>query len=203
MASTENHSGKHRLGGRTARVTRQIHAAVLDLLMTRGHEACIFQNVAMRAGVERSTLYRRYPDRWAMIIDAYAARAGEELSIEPTGEFARDFKLLVRRFAQLWSTRLAEAILTVVLAVRGTSAQDRVNEFLERRFGNIDPMFDAAIARRELRPTIDRKEMLERAAGAVIFHILIRNELVDEPWIDRLVDDFVRLYSIRQEETAS
>jgi hypothetical protein len=42
-------------------------------MLDGGLEACTFSNVAERAGVERSTLYRRYPDRMDMIIDTIVA----------------------------------------------------------------------------------------------------------------------------------
>ena len=41
-----------RPGGRTAEVTRRIYDAVLELLAEGGMDACTFQNVAARAGVE-------------------------------------------------------------------------------------------------------------------------------------------------------
>ena len=74
----ERPARQRRPGGRTADVTRRIHEAVLELLVEGGIDACTFQNVASRAGVERSTLYRRNPDRWPLIIDAiidFAERA--------------------------------------------------------------------------------------------------------------------------------
>ncbi len=198
MASTaKTLESRHRPGGRTARTTGRIHSAVLELLTSHGHEACTFQNVAARAGVERSTLYRRYRDRWAMIIEAFAARAEFEVAITPTGDFSVDFKQLVWRFARFWSTTLAQSMLAAIIAARGTPAQDQVSQFLDRRFAAFDDLFDQAISRGDLPRSIDRIEILERAAGAVIFHMLIANRLVDEGWVDRLVADTVRSIEAR------
>jgi AcrR family transcriptional regulator len=183
---------RHRPGGRTARTTDRIHAAVLELLTVHGHEACTFQNVAVRAGIERSTLYRRYSDRWMMIIEAYAARAELEVAVTPAGDFRTDLKQLIWRFARFWSTKLAEAMLAAIIAARGTPAQDQITQFLDRRFADFDDMFDQAIARGDLPPSIDRSDLLERLAGAVIFHMLIANRMVDEPWVERLLDDTIR-----------
>lgn len=190
MASTtETLEPRHRPGGRTAQTTGRIHRAVLELLTTHGHEACTFQNVASRAGIERSTLYRRYGDRWAMIIEAYSARAEQEVAVIPTDDFGSDFKQLIWRFARFWSTKLAESMLAAMLTARGTPAQGQMTRFLDRRFAGFDDLFDQAIARGDLPRSVDRSEILERAAGAVIFHMLIANRLVDEEWVDRLVAD--------------
>ena len=69
-----------RPGGRTAKVSRRINDAVLKLLVEGGIEACTFAAVAERAAVERSTLYRRYEDRWAMMIDAILDYSADEAS---------------------------------------------------------------------------------------------------------------------------
>ena len=188
---------RHRPGGRTALTTQRIHSAVLELLTTHGHQACTFQKVAARAGIERSTLYRRYCDRWTMIIEAYAARAELEVAVTPTGNFQADFKQLIWRFASFWSTKLAESMLAAILAARSTPAQDQVARFLDRRFAAFDDMFDQAVARGDLGDHVNRSEILERAAGTVIFHILIANRLIDEAWVDRLVADTLRSLEMR------
>src|SRR5918993_3041604 len=79
-----------RPGGRTADVTRRINSALIELLSEGGLEACTFQNVANRAGVERSTLYRRNPDRWPTIVDAIIELAGQETAVFNTGAVRTD-----------------------------------------------------------------------------------------------------------------
>ena len=64
---------QQRPGGRSADITRRIHDVVLALIQSGGAYRCNFQTVARRAKVERSTLYRRYPSRWAMMSEAFAA----------------------------------------------------------------------------------------------------------------------------------
>ena len=59
-----------RPGGRTAEVTARIHKAIIDIIIEDGVAGCTFSAVAKRAKVERSTLYRRFPDRWDAVIEA-------------------------------------------------------------------------------------------------------------------------------------
>ena len=79
-----------RPGGRTAEVTQRINEAVLELLVEGGIEACSFSRVAAKAGIERSTLYRRCPDRWLTIIDAIVDLAERETPLPATGSFRGD-----------------------------------------------------------------------------------------------------------------
>lgn len=183
---------RHRPGGRTAKTTRRIRDAVLHLLVTRGHEACTFQAVAAAAAVERSTLYRRFPDRWAMILDAYGELAKAEVKVEPTGRFHSDLKMLIQRFVDLWVTPIGEAMLAMVATARGTPGQVQVEQFMARRFADFDPLFDGAIARGELPATANREAILERMAGVVIFRVLIANRTIDEHWVNQLAADTIR-----------
>jgi AcrR family transcriptional regulator len=81
MVEIAEQARQKRPGGRTAEVTRRINEAILELLAEGGLEACTFQNVAARAGVERSTLYRRNPDRWPTIVDAIIEMAERETQL--------------------------------------------------------------------------------------------------------------------------
>lgn len=60
-----------RPGGRTARNSRAVAQAVLELL-SEGKTDFALQDVAARAGVHRTTLFRRWPDRAALVAEALA-----------------------------------------------------------------------------------------------------------------------------------
>ena len=65
----------------------------MELLAEGGIEACTFQNVAARAGIERSTLYRRNPDRWPTIVSAIIDLAERETGSFGTGSSSLGFSL--------------------------------------------------------------------------------------------------------------
>ena len=201
MASTENLSMQHhRPGGRTARTTARIHDAVLSLLAENGIEGCTFVRVAQRAGVQRSTLYRRFPDRWAMMLEAYTARAQGIVAVEPSGDFVRDFKLLLTRFVENFASPLGAAVMTIVMAVQGTPAERHLRTFIDTRMGQIEPLFAAAVRSGQLDASVDHREVAERAAGAAIFRLFVERRPTDGPWVAKMVADLDRLY---RKETAS
>ena len=189
-----------RRGGRTARTTERIHDAVLLLLADEGVEGCTFARVAELAAVQRSTLYRRFPDRWAMMLEAYTARASEIVAVEPTGDFAKDLRILLTRFVDNFSTPIGAAIMTVIMAVQRTPAEAHLLTFMDTRLRQIEPMFKAAVASGQLDPATDRREVIERAAGAAIFRIFVERLPTDQAWVSRMVNDLDRLY---RKETAS
>src|SRR5438128_8711360 len=85
-------NSRRRPGGRTADVTARVHKAIIGLIVERGVHACTFTAVAERAGIERSTLYRRFPDRWEAIIDAFMAIGAADIVAESSANFADDLR---------------------------------------------------------------------------------------------------------------
>lgn len=186
-------SGK-RPGGRTAEVTARVHQAVLQLLVERGIEHCTFKSVADRAGIDRSTLYRRYPDRWEMIIDAFIAFGASEVMPSLGSSFADDLMTVLRRLAGQLDTPLGTALIATAAALRQSSDRDYSRTFFDRRMAQLGPMFDAAIARGELPADVDREALFTFAAGAVYFRMFIAARRVDEEFIQSVVSSVRWLY---------
>lgn len=191
-----NHSTR-RPGGRTANVTRRVHDAVLELLAEGGHEACTFNNVAKRSGIERSTLYRRYPNRWAMMGAAFAAVYVDELSFEPTGSFRGDLTCHLSRVARTLGTTLGKAMLAAgAIARLEEGAQAVAGRFWEFRKQQQEPFVRAAIERGELPRDVSLEELFAAADGPLYFRLLIIGQPIDQNWVERTVDQVCRAFCL-------
>jgi AcrR family transcriptional regulator len=199
LESTWSDPDRHRRpGGRTAEVSRRVNEAVLELLIEGGIGACTFASVAERAEVERSTLYRRYGDRWAMMIDAILGYANNEAAAVSLGSFRKDLAFLLDRMAEILSTPLGPALWAVGAALRAGSAPEHKARFWETRLTQIYPIVTAAKERGELRPDVDAEALFAFAMGAVHFRMLVIGERVDSDTVDQIVDDVCRLYCRRK-----
>lgn len=205
MASTEIESGfnfddvthRSRPGGRTAEVTRRVHEAVLDLLLSGGEEKCTFQNVARRAGVERSTLYRRYTSRWAMMSEAFAAAYVDDLAFEPTGSFKGDLTCHLSRVAHTLSSPLGTAMLAAGAVARiDPDSREAAGGFWQFRKEQQRPFVEAAIARGELPADVSLDELFAAADGPLYFRLLIIAEPIDQQWIERTVDQVCKAFCL-------
>src|SRR5215203_666041 len=189
------HTGpRSRPGGRTADVTARVNKAVLELIVESGSSACSYAQVAKRSGVDPSTLYRRYPDRWEMMIDAFMARSGSDIVPDLEGSFTADLKSVMRRLVQVLESPLGPALLSLAGEMRAAHAGDYSRAYFDRRIVQLDPMFDAAIDRGELPAGTDREDLFTFAAGAVYFRMFIAARAIDEPWLDALVEKVCWLY---------
>lgn len=182
-----------RPGGRTAEVTQRVHDAIIALLIEGGVQACTFSAVADRAGVERSTLYRRFPDRWEAIIDALMARAGAEVMPQLSDNFADDLRSVLRRLRDALRSPLGPALLAVAIELQ-TGSNEYPRAYFDRRMEQLAPMFDAAVARGDLPAEVDREELFTFAAGPIYFRTFIASRPVDDAFIDSLVEKVCWLF---------
>ena len=196
--STLLENGRNRRpGGRTAEVTQRINRAVLDLVVERGAQACTFAMVAERAGVERSTLYRRYSDQWEMMIDAIIARAADDVLPDLTGSLSGDLKSVLRKLVETLETPLGPALVATAAQLRAAAADVYERAYFDRRMAQLQPMFDAAVARGELSAEVDQEEMFSMLAGPVYFRVFIAARPVTQMWIGSLVEKICSLFCVK------
>ena len=180
-------NSQQRRGGRTAEVTRRIHDATLGLLAEAGHDECTFQNVAKRAGIERSTLYRRYSSRWTMLVEAWSARFAAQMVVKPTGSFAADLRSHLKSIADVLNSPLGMAMVAAGAFARlDLAAQATAGDFWKARLTEQEPFVAAAIARGELPPHIDREALFAAADGPLYFRLLIVGRPIDRALIEQV-----------------
>lgn len=194
MNEALSNSRQRRPGGRTAEVTRRINEAVLSLLIEGGIDACTFQNVAAKAGIERSTLYRRSPDRWPTIIDAIIEFADRATPVADTGSFRDDLRLMLHRLRIVLAGPLGPPVMGVAAALQGGAAPDQSERFWANRRKQLAPMFDAAIARGELAPDVNWEQLFAMAAGPLFFYAFVIGREADDATIETIVDTVVDRY---------
>lgn len=185
---------KKRPGGRTADVTARVHQAITELILEGGFEACTFSAVAERAGIERSTLYRRFPDRWDAIIDTWMSRASQDVSPDLGETFADDLTSVLRKLAEMLETPLGPAVMHIAAELRARDDKDFSRNYFDDRMAHLAPMFDAAIARGELPAEVDREMLFTMASGAIHFRMFIAGRRVDDDFIRHIVTNICRLY---------
>ena len=94
------------------------HAAVLaaafDLLIERGYAAMAIEAVAARAGVGKATIYRWWPGRAELAVEAFFAATLDQLAFPDTGSAREDFQRQVHQVAALLRGRSGTAMAAMV-----------------------------------------------------------------------------------------
>lgn len=157
------------LGGRSEQVVRRVLDAALDELARSGYARFRMDEVAARAAVNKTTIYRRWPSRLALIT-ALVDRMRTPLREHPlpdTGQLERDLvEAFARRFTvdrkvegRAWARLLAERHNPEVEAIIGAAVDERRDAWRA--------MVTRAVARSELPPGTDAPLLLELVRAIV------------------------------------
>src|SRR5262249_49741082 len=107
---------QQRVRRRSQQSHQAILAATLALLGDGGYRAATIEGIAARAGVGKQTIYRWWPSRAALVMEAYEQRVvGRELKPD-TGSLREDVCLLLVHIGRVFETTSAGAIVTSLAA---------------------------------------------------------------------------------------
>ena len=97
MTDGQHRVGEQRPGGRATRVRSAVLDATSMLLSEVGYDQLSVEAVASRAGVHKTTVYRRWPTKPELIAEAALVQAAEAVPIPDTGTLLGDLQTLLAR----------------------------------------------------------------------------------------------------------
>ena len=185
---------RRRPGGRSARVRSAVLRATLDELAAVGYGDLSFESVAHRAGVHKTTLYRHWPNREALLREALLARSEVTVPIPDTGSL-READLIA--FAQTVVANITapdyEAIVRAVASDARTEGAlgDASRGFWRERFQLARIIVLRGIERGEIGADVDPNLLLESLVGPLYLRLLITREPLDDAFIETLVTQLI------------
>ncbi len=182
--------GSIRPGGRTERNREAVAKAVLALLR-EGDTELRAADVAERAGVGRSTIYRRWPTRADLLREAQSEHT-RELRVPDTGDFADDIRRLARILARFFS-QPTEIAMSVAMAAHAESefTQWQIDYWNEHAIDLARPFF-AAIERGELAPSADPQVLTEMLIGPMVMRTVVMKQGLPRAFVERLAEHVIR-----------
>ena len=92
MSSRSASNSKRRPGGRSARIRQAVLDAAFAELGEKGYGGLSIEAVALRSGVAKTTVYRRWPTRDELVADALDSRSDRNEPVPDTGSLRGDLK---------------------------------------------------------------------------------------------------------------
>ncbi|WP_062993652.1 TetR/AcrR family transcriptional regulator [Nocardia anaemiae] len=186
---TEAAGRPRRTGGRSARVREAVVEAAVSVLFEHGPNKFSVGEVAARAGVHETSIYRRWRTRENLIVDAMLATSGEDIPIPDTGSVRDDLLALARSVAAFLS-QPAGATFTRAAAVHvdDDSVAAARRRFWESRRSLASVIIERGIQRGELPPTTDARLVLETLIAPFHMRVLLTHEPIDDTLPERIVD---------------
>lgn len=186
--------GLVRPGGRPrdARCEAAILSATLDLFSEVGFEGMSIEALAARAGVGKTTIYRRWPSKEAIVVAAVATSlSGAESPID-TGSLTGDLVATVKRaYCFLTSTVSGQVLPQMMRHVATDTALGRlyVQQVLAPKRRRMTEMLERAVARGELRADTDLAAAADSIMGTLVYLRLTRRIYdLEEAAVIRAVD---------------
>jgi AcrR family transcriptional regulator len=158
---------RRRPGGRSARVRAAVLQAAIDELAAGGYAAFSLDRVAARAGVHRTTLYRRWGSRDALVLDATLDRAERAVPIPDTGSTRGDLVAYAREVIANVSTPEMNAVVRAFAseAARRPELAEGARQFWARRFALARDVVRRGVDRGDVAADVDADALLEAVLG--------------------------------------
>lgn len=173
-----------RPGGRSAANRAKVLAAARELVAAKGPQNVTMPEIAQRAGIAATSLYRRWGDLGSLLLDMAVERLGEMSPLPDEGSVAADLRA--------WSGRIADGLKTpgeamffrVLLATWDVAPDRRAMALLPRR-EQLEAMLARGRARGEAVPAID--EVMDHLLAPLYMRALVGLP-VDRALAERLVE---------------
>jgi AcrR family transcriptional regulator len=101
-----------RSGGRSARIVADVLRATAEELARVGYAALRMEEVARVAGVNKTTVYRRWPTKMQLVADAMRRESERRTVVPDTGSLRGDLRIMMHAFVENGRTPLARAWLS-------------------------------------------------------------------------------------------
>jgi AcrR family transcriptional regulator len=178
---------------RSERSHRAILDAANELLAERGLADLTIDEVAQRAGVGKTTIYRRWPSKGTLVFEAFA---GEFLNRQPlpdTGSLRGDLLAALRAFIKVVKgTVTGRTLVGLIAEVQRDPELAEIwrDQFVGRVRSQHRLMVDRAVERAEVSPDADADLVLDLVFGAA-YHRLLQSHLVLSDRFAQAVVDIV------------
>lgn len=184
---------RRRTGGRSARVLDAVAQAVLDELKESGIEDFSIPQVAARAGVSNSSLYRRWPNKAALISFAGSRNSQATIPFPDCGSLRKDLTQAITEVLQTFSDPSMRAVIAMAFGISDApELKQALDTFWQLRVEQQKEMFDRAIARGEIPADTDTNAIVERAVGPLYFRYFVTRRPITKKFLQELVDAALR-----------
>jgi AcrR family transcriptional regulator len=164
--------------------------ATSELLHEVGVRAMTTEEISARSGVSKATIYKWWPNKYAVAVEAFLTEMMAESPDPDTGSARDDFFLVIRALIHFYTG--AGGRVFAQLVGEGQSdplVQHELREHLiAPRRKVLRMLWDRGVARGELRTDIDANTAVDLLVGAVTYRILLGHGPLDDAAAEALVD---------------
>ena len=161
--------------------------AVNELLTEVDYSKFTIEEVASRAGVGKSTIYRWWKNRAELIFTAFRAHTVTIFELDLEQDLRTNLIEQLKKLTTALNHPIGRALL-VVLAEQREAAAAFFEEYLLPRREKMHELIALSVERKEIQATYSFDLMLDALYGPIHYQIIFFNRVPDEQYITQLVD---------------
>jgi AcrR family transcriptional regulator len=180
--------------GRSELARQAVLEAADDLLVERGFAGVTIEGIAARAGVAKQTIYRWWPSKVDVLLEAFTQDMAENLTPPDHGDLGHDLRAHLHRVALFLTESDPGAVFR---ALAGQAQHDpelatrlRTDYLSQQRERDRLPL-ERAVHRGQLPADLDLDVTVDQLVGPVYYRVLVTGEPATREFTDHLVAQFL------------
>jgi AcrR family transcriptional regulator len=150
--------------------------ATLELLAEVGFDAMSIDAIATRAGVGKTTIYRRYASKEELVADAIE-NVREEILLPDTGTLQGDIDALIQNAAQITLSPLGRQTVAMIISSASSNAQFAQIywiKYLQPRRKTFAIVLERAKTRNEIPVDLDSDLVFDTMSGIMLYALIFQ-----------------------------
>lgn len=181
----------HEQDPRVVRTRQAVREAVRTLLQRAGFDAVSHQQVAEEAGIGRATVYRHWPNRTDLLLEAIADPAPPR-EWQSSGDLAGDLDQGLERLRRTLDSPLVPGLVALIGRAEWDPELRRTKlELLASGTAGLRRALEAGIERRELPADLDLDATIARLAGPLLYRRVLAHAPIGDAFVSQIVTGFV------------
>jgi len=192
IAASTNNSVRRRGRPRSERIHQAILQAALAIVQEVGFSELTIEGIAARAGTSKLAIYRRWPTKAAVVMEAFLDQATSKLPLPfpDTGSVVDDFRRQMRSVVKLLTGPYGKLLSTLLggIQIDGQLAEAFRSRWLEPRRMETKRALQRGIDRGELPPEFDLDALVDALYGPLYFRLLFGHQRLTTKLLDCVVE---------------
>ncbi len=178
--------------------SQQSRAAVLratsELMREVGLRAMTTEDIAARSGASKATIYKWWPNKYAVAVEAFLSEMAVESPDPDTGSAREDFRVALRGLIHFYTGENGRAYAQLVGEAQfdpkiGAELRDHL---VGSRRELVRAIWDRGVARGELRADVDPEVAIDLIFGPAMYRLVAGHAPLDDTAADAVVDAAIR-----------
>ena len=178
--------------------SQQSRAAVLratsELMREVGLRAMTTEDIAARSGASKATIYKWWPNKYAVAVEAFLSEMAVESADPDTGSAREDFRRALRGLIHFYTGEYGRAYAQLVGEAQfdpkiGAELRDHL---VGSRRELVRAIWDRGVARGELRADVDPEVAIDLIFGPAMYRLVAGHAPLDDGAAEAVVDAAIR-----------